>query len=285
MADNRSNSRVEVPIEVSLHCDNGSVYRGNIKDISMSGVKIKITKIHDLGFCSRGLLKMRCGSDENPCVAELHGELVRLEQDTLIYKLLGTDLKNFNQLKKAILEHAADPDKVIDEIKYNPDLSLNSLYMPAMNAAIGQFVIGAVQSIFAIYLDLEVELLTQEQSQPVPDISVSGISSFNGALYGSVVLVAELGFAQDVVAGLLEIEERGSIETSMIVDGFGELTNMIAGGVQTGLSEEYENVSLIPPVVFVGTQCMYGSDKLYSVKNYFNCKLGNFSVDCLFSIV
>ncbi|MBF0383703.1 MAG: PilZ domain-containing protein, partial [Magnetococcales bacterium] len=202
MTDNRSHSRVEVPIEVSLHCDNGSVYRGNIKDISMSGVKIKVTKIHDLGFCSSGILKMRCGSVENPCVAELHGALVRLEDDTMIYKLMGSDLDNFNQLKRAILEHAADPDKVIDEIKTNPDLSLNSLYMPAMQEAIRQFVIGAAQSIFGIYLDLDVQVLDESESHVPVDVSVSGISSFNGALYGSVVLVADLNFGQEIVAGL-----------------------------------------------------------------------------------
>jgi CheY-specific phosphatase CheX len=284
MPENRNHSRVAVQIEVSIHCDNGSVYRGIIKDLSISGVNIKISKVYDMGTCSNGSLKMKLGPKDNPFVVEIHGELVRIEQDTIIYRLVGSDPTNFQLLKKAILNHTSDPENVLDEIKYNPDISLNSLYLPAMRDAIGHFLQHAVESIFKIYLNTEVSIVAEKELPPLTDIVVSGVSSFNGAIYGSTVLVTDLSFAQKLVAELLE-QDHEDIDKELIVDGFGEMANMISGGIQTDLSEEYENISLIPPMVFIGAQCMYGSDQLFSVRKNFHCHIGYFSVDCLFSIV
>lgn len=255
-----------------------------IQDLSIAGVNIRVHKIYDLGPCSDGVLKMKIGSKENPYLIEVQGELVRFDHDTIVYKLVGSTLDNFQHLKKAILDHTSTPENVIKEIQFNPELSLNSLYLPAMQEAISCFVQDAVQSVFKVYLETDVSTVQATQADTPSDITVTGISSFNGALYGSVILMADLAFAQSVIANLLELKQK-MIDMPMIVDGFGEMTNMIAGGVQTGLAEEYENIFLIPPTVFVGAQCVYGSDQLFSIKNYFHCPMGSFSVDCLFSIV
>lgn len=284
MSNRRSHSRVTSPIEVSIHCDNGSVYRGEVKDFSISGINVKITNVFDLGPCAHGLLKMKLGSNENPYVAEFYGDVVRTEQNMIVYQLLGSDLSNFQHLKKTILAQASSPERMIKEIQRNPEVSLNSMYMPAMREALSAFIRNAVKSVFKIYLKTEVTLEEKAKTESPVDITVSGISSFNGSLHGSVILLADFNFAKIIVANLLELGQK-SIDMPLIIDGFGEMTNMIAGGVQTGLSEEYENISLIPPTVFIGGQCMYGSEKLYSVKNHFCCQLGSFSIDCLFSVV
>ena len=140
MPNRRSHARVKSLIAVSIHCDNGSVYRGEVKDLSFTGIKIKVTNIFDMGPCSHGSLKMKLGTNENPFIAEFNGEVVRFEKKIIVYQLTGADLRNFQQLKKAILDQALDPEKAIKEIQHNPELSLNSLYMPAMKEALSCFI-------------------------------------------------------------------------------------------------------------------------------------------------
>ncbi|MBF0110905.1 MAG: chemotaxis protein CheX [Magnetococcales bacterium] len=285
MTEKRRHSRVTPPIEVSIHCDNGTVYRGMIQDISMAGVNIRISKIHDMGFCHDGLLKMKFGTNEDPYIAEFIGEVVRCDANSIIYKLKESDPNNFKMLKKIILDHASEPQSLIDEIKFNESLSLNSLYLPAMRESIRVFMQEAVRSIFQVYLETEAFSVTRSDAPPdMESVNISGICGFNGALYGSIIVVAELSFARLLVSRLLELEPE-KINMPTIVDGFGELANMISGGVQSGLSEEYENISLIPPMVFVGNQCTYSSDQLFNVRNDFDSTFGPFSVECFFSIV
>ncbi|MBF0147524.1 MAG: chemotaxis protein CheX [Magnetococcales bacterium] len=285
MPDNRKHSRVVPPIDVSIHCDNGTVYRGVVNDISVAGVNIKISKVYDMGLCQEGLLKMKFGSHEDPYVAEFIGEVVRCDQNSITYKLKESDPNNFKLLKKTILDYAAHPKEVIDEIKFNPGLSLNSLYLPAMRDSILSFIQEAVKSIFSIYLETEVLVVSRASREvDADDVKISSVCGFNGALYGSIIVVSEIVFAKALVAKLLELEP-GQVSMPTIIDGFGELSNMISGGVQSGLSEEYENISLIPPMVFVGHQCTYSSDQLFNVRADFDCLFGPFSVECFFSIV
>ncbi len=279
---NRVNTRVESPMEVSVHCENGTVYRGVVKNLSISGVKITVSKIYDLGPCSNGILKMQVGARDNPYIAEIFGKLVRYDHDSIVYELVESDIQSFNRLKRAILDNADDPAQVITEIQSNSDVSINSMYVPAMKDAVANFVVSSTKEIFKVFLGQDVSVT---HTPPIlPDIVVSGISSFNGALYGNIVLTSDMGFSREVIAKLLETDKK-YIDDALIIDGFGELTNMISGGVQTGLHDEYENLTMIPPMVFIGSQCRYGSDQLFSVKINFASPSGRFFVDALFSIV
>ncbi|MEO5355064.1 MAG: chemotaxis protein CheX [Magnetococcus sp. XQGC-1] len=284
MSDNRRHTRVKPPIEVSVQCENGSVYRGTINDLSVSGVHIKLSSVFDLGPCLNGLVKMKLGADDAPYVAEFSGEIVRIEKDSVVCGMKGADPESFQQLKKVILEYANDPKKIIEEIKINQGVSLNNLYLPAMRGAIGYFLTDSVESVFGSFFQMDVVETDQWVHEGMTCTKVTGICGFNGALFGSVILIAYIDFARKFVSELLELDAPvESIPT--VIDGFGELANMISGGVQTGLAEEYENISLIPPLVFFGDQCDYGGSHLYSVKKFYQCRLGSFSVDCLFSIV
>lgn len=283
-SDRRVFSRTAPPMEVAVHCNDGSVYRGIVTDLSIASIRVEIFTVYTVGRCGNGTLKLQLGTKSAPYIAEVHGEMIRLEGNTVVYKMLNADLNSFQTLKKAILGHASDPESLIREIQHHPELSLNSLYLPAMQEAITGFVQQAVTSVFAIYLDQEISVIPENASEPIVDLSVSGISSFNGALFGSVIMTTCFSYAKQVVATLSETTLK-DLDLPLLIDGFGEITNMIAGGVQTGLAEEYENISLIPPTVFIGAQCVYGSEQLFSVKNHFRSTTGTFRVDCLFSII
>ncbi|HIJ84654.1 MAG: type IV pilus assembly PilZ [Magnetococcales bacterium] len=282
--NNRKHTRITPPIEVSVHCDSGSVYRGMVRDISVSGVNIKISKVHDMGLCTEGLLKMQLGTNENPYVAEFLGKVVRCEQDSIVYQLRASDPINFKLLKKTILNHTTNPREIIDEIIFNPDISLNNLYLPAMKQSIIDFLHDSVKSIFDVFLEKSVSVVTEGTHENIEEKKMSCVCGFNGSIYGNIILIADLGFATSLVEALLEVDSK-KVTMPMMIDGFGELANMISGGIQSGLSEEYENISLIPPLVFVGDHCTYKSDQLFSVRSSFYCPFGPFSVECFFSIV
>ncbi|MEO5376829.1 MAG: chemotaxis protein CheX [Magnetococcus sp. DMHC-6] len=281
--EKRKLQRAKAPMEVSILCDSGSIYRGTIIDISLAGVKIDIFKICDMGLreCEEGILKIHLGGKVDPHIAEVTGKILRKDENTVIYALNKASLKDFMELKKTVIKYIGMPEKVIEEVRHHPNIGLNCLYIPAMNEAIEMFVTQAVKDIFAIYLNTEVQ-----SGAPVnfPDLSVTGVSAFNGALYGNIILRASFNTAGQWIRALLEIS-KDKINNRLIIDGFGEITNMIAGGVQTGLSEQYENISLVPPLVFIGSQCQYGSDLLFSLKNHFKSDVGDFSVESLFTII
>ncbi|MBF0420066.1 MAG: chemotaxis protein CheX [Magnetococcales bacterium] len=284
MTNKRKHSRTQLPVEVSIHCDNGSVYRGVVKNISMSGINISIIKIHDMGYCENGLLKMRCGSKEDPLIAEFSGKIIRCEQDSLVYQLRQSDPVSFKRLKKIILHHADDPHGLLKEMRYSSDFSLNYLYMPAMRESIRYLIHQAVESVFRVYFDRTVQSLPACPTDTSDKLKITSLCGFNGSIFGNVILVAEVPLARGLVGKLLE-QHVSAVDMPHVIDGFGELCNMIAGGIQSGLSEEYENISLIPPVIFIGDHCSYSSDQLYSVKTHFQCNLGPFVVECLFSVV
>lgn len=284
MKNKRRHARTTLPVDVSIHCDNGSVYRGVVKNLSMSGIHIHIAKVHDMGFCENGLLKMRCGLKDDPLIAEFSGKIVRCEQDSLVYQLRRSDPASFKKLKKIILRHADDPLALLSEMKCSTDLSLNYLYLPAMRESIRFLIQNAVESIFRVYFDQSVEIIPERPAETPDELKISSLCGFNGSIFGNVVLGAEMPLARELVAQLME-QKPSEVDRKHVIDGFGELCNMIAGGIQCGLSEEYENISLIPPVVFIGDHCSYSSDQLYSVKTYFQCNPYPFVVECLFSIV
>ncbi|MBF0422534.1 MAG: chemotaxis protein CheX [Magnetococcales bacterium] len=284
MANKRKHSRTAIPVDVSIHCGNGSVYRGIVRNISMSGVNINIIKVHDMGYCKDGLLKVRCGPKDNPMIAEFSGEIVRYEDDSLIYQLHHSDPVSFKRLKQMILGRMENPLDLLREMKYNADFSLNYLYLPAMRESIRLFVQNSVESVFGVYFDHSVTTVHACPSDSLGDLRITSLSGFNGSVFGNVILMAGLPLARGLIAKLLE-QKNSDVDLPHIIDGFGELCNMIAGGVQCGLAEEYENISLIPPVIFVGDHCNYNSAQLYSVKTHFQCNDGYFIVECLFSVV
>lgn len=151
--NNRNNSRVTLPLEVLIHCDNGSNFQGVVKDISISGVNIKISTTYDLRSCLGGLLIVKFGSKDDPYAAEFFFETARFDHDSVTCILKETDMASFRNLKMAILRHALNPEKLINEIKFNQNLSINSLYLPALMESISSLIKDSVESIFRIYLE------------------------------------------------------------------------------------------------------------------------------------
>lgn len=116
-----------------------------------------------------------------------------------------------------------------------------------------------------------------------PEAEVTVIINFSGGIHGGVHLAAPLHAALQMTNRFAE-EEYESIFAEA-GDGFGELGNMIAGGVQTRLGERYGNINLTPPTIVSGTDYrMQYKTNFDSVKQYFKSDLGIFYVEFFFWI-
>ena len=105
----------------------------------------------------------------------------------------------------------------------------------------------AVEEIASTMLFVSIDPLSSDANI---DVGISAIVGLSGGLKGC----ARLGSPNETaiaLAGALMGEEMGEI-TPDGADAFGELANMITGGIQTRLAGELGEINLSPPVVISG---------------------------------
>ncbi|MBF0180056.1 MAG: chemotaxis protein CheX [Magnetococcales bacterium] len=146
----------------------------------------------------------------------------------------------------------------------------------------------AVQEVFTAYLVMEIEtgptvFKKDEDLYRPPSAEVTVIINFSGGIHGGVHLSAPLHSAMEMAASFSgEVYEQIIGEAG---DGFGELGNMIAGGLQTRLGNRFGNINLTPPTLITGTDYkMQYKSNFDSVKQYFKCDAGPFFVEFFYYI-
>ena len=146
----------------------------------------------------------------------------------------------------------------------------------------------SVHDVFLAFLFIEVTpgpMITKrdEDLYRPPDTEVTAIINFSGGVHGGIHLASPLHVAVNL-SSTFAGEAFDSIDGES-GDGFGELTNMIAGGVQTKLSEKYGNINLTPPTIISGDDYkMQYKTNFDSVKQYFKSQAGPFYVDFFFYV-
>ena len=95
-----------------------------------------------------------------------------------------------------------------------------------------ELVINAVNNVFDMMLDMEVEISDADSQEIVHDNKIVGSVSFAGDLMGSVSIHVSDTFARIMAAAMLgmEVEE---IEGEEVNDVIGELSNMIGGDLKS----------------------------------------------------
>ncbi|MBF0109406.1 MAG: chemotaxis protein CheX [Magnetococcales bacterium] len=146
----------------------------------------------------------------------------------------------------------------------------------------------SVHDLFVAFLGQEVTpgpLVSKKEADPYrpPDTEVTAIINFSGGLQGGVHLASPRHTAMQLTnafSGEEYLELFGEAG-----DGFGELNNIIAGGLQTRLSERFGNINLTPPTLIAGTDYkMQYKTNFFSIKQYFKCDAGPFFVEFFFYI-
>ncbi|MEG3638961.1 chemotaxis protein CheX [Magnetococcus sp. PR-3] len=109
----------------------------------------------------------------------------------------------------------------------------------------------AVHEIVETMLFMELESGVGGEGRTGMDENICAVVGYNQNLEGSVRLSAPTSGALKV-AGALMGEERDEMDAEM-QDGFGEMANMVAGGIQSRLEEDLGAIGMSPPMVVKGS--------------------------------
>lgn len=160
--------------------------------------------------------------------------------------------------------------------------------MEDISAALSQTIIDSVKEVFLAFLSIEASpgpkrTTSSVDSYKPPDSEVIGLIEYAGAMQGGVHLACPVHVAC-TLSGIFAGMEMGQFDADA-KDGFGELVNMIAGGIQTKMMDEYGlgDVTITPPLVTTDGQHGITYQSHYeSIKQYFKIEGGLFFVECFY---
>ncbi len=144
----------------------------------------------------------------------------------------------------------------------------------------------SVHDVFLTFLSLEVTpgpMITKREDDLYrpPETEVTVVINFSGGIHGGVHLASPLHLALQLAANFSG-EEYDTL-FGEAGDGFGELGNMIAGGLQTRLSDRFGAIHLTPPTIIAGKDYrMQYKSNFDSIKQYFKSGGGPFYVEFFF---
>lgn len=145
----------------------------------------------------------------------------------------------------------------------------------------------SVHDVFLAFLSIETKpgpMITKKEDDiyKPPETEVTVIVNFSGGIHGGVHLASPLHLALKL-ASSFSGEEAYDTLFGEAGDGFGELGNMIAGGVQTKLSDRFGEINLTPPTIIYGTDyTLQYKANFDSVKQYFKSDFGPFFIEFFF---
>lgn len=108
----------------------------------------------------------------------------------------------------------------------------------------------SVDEIVSTMLFVPINPVATSEDSPNIEADISAIVALSGYLKGGVRLGSPAETAT-ALAGALMGEELEEINAD-VEDAFGELANMITGGIQTRLASEFGEINLSPPFVITG---------------------------------
>ncbi|MBF0589140.1 MAG: chemotaxis protein CheX [Magnetococcales bacterium] len=151
---------------------------------------------------------------------------------------------------------------------------------------LAEAVTGSVSEIFLAFLEMEVSngpFFPKPDYEPYepPTSEVVATVKFDGDLVGGVHLSAPLYVALALAGGFAGMELE-SMDADA-ADSFGELGNMVAGGVQGRLMEHGGEINLSPPILVVDAEYEGDFNNIsHSLRQYFRVPAGPFYVECFF---
>ncbi|MEG3640065.1 chemotaxis protein CheX [Magnetococcus sp. PR-3] len=287
--EGRSTTRIDIEVPAILMLGNNHQMQGLTQNVSFSSVRLECRQeleSRHIGEVCR--IQLQLPAEEGQEWVELEARITRQEEASIAIQFTHTDTSSYRKLKGLLTRHAENPNQLIREMGRHPELSMSVVHIGFMKEELSDFITDSVNEIFIAFLAQDVDkgptVIKQdfEQYEP-PDAEATAVVNFNGALTGGIHLSAPMHVVIEL-ANTFSGEEATNIRDPMVGDAFGELANLITGGVQTRLSSEFENINLTPPTVVFGKDygIIYQSD-LHSVKQYFMTPIGPFFVECFFA--
>lgn len=148
-----------------------------------------------------------------------------------------------------------------------------------MNEELSDAIIESVHDIFHGFLALEVFPGEAEQGTNSSD-EIATVVGFQGVLRGSIIVRASRATALTLACALAGRSLEGV--SGEFYDLYGELADLIAGGIRTRLSAHGE-IHLAPPTMVAGYGYTLKNARIFSsVQEHFQVNGGQFSVECFF---
>ncbi|OSM04031.1 chemotaxis protein CheX [Magnetofaba australis] len=286
--EKRINTRLPLQLPIELRFGSEQSYMGVSRNISFSSVYLEGEAAPDCPMGEECEIVVDCGEGFEPRYVYLVGRFARFAPDGVGLRLIKASSKNYRGFKKLLLSHVDTPKALLGELGRNADNEMTIVHMGFMREEMATHITDAVNEVFIAFLMEELQegpvvVKPEYDEYAPPEAEVTAVVNFNGAIQGGIHFSTPEHTALSL-AGALAGEELEALRHPTTIDALGELANMIGGGVQTRLSEDYENINLTPPTVIVGRDygVIYQSD-LLSVKQYFMTAHGPFLVEGFFS--
>lgn len=293
--ERRKKTRVNIKTKAELHTADGSILEMTTVNVSFDGVKLVADAVRPEYVGQTCNLKLMIPSASDALIIEFQCVLTRYEKGVVGVSFLGIGLDHFRDFENLVLSSAGnreEKNQLLKEINKRGFLTVSRIRTRLFQDELLQYISASIAEIFAIFLALEVKVVTPQTVNTAdspelmvktkPGVNATAVVTFNGAFTGGIHLTAPINVALRLTNALAKEIHTTMDETSR--DAYGELANMIAGGVQTNLSKEFENINLTPPTIITGSD--YGTcfnSQFSSVKQFFQVDCGTFMVECFFS--
>lgn len=118
---------------------------------------------------------------------------------------------------------------------------------------IKKFIWESTKETFETMIFLPIEK-TDEKNDPAATISLICTITFTGQLQGAFSVLASVEGVEKIAKAMLMIEPQDKIEEADICDAFGELTNMIIGGIKSRMNDTIPDIQISTPSVTKGLE-------------------------------
>ncbi len=125
MTELRQHMRLELCFPVEATLPDGSVFRGETKNISFGGVLLHFKEAPALNKGDRCLLSIILHQGENPITIDFETELRHASPNGMGMQFIGFhsgQLDSYRHFKNVMVINSPDPDRLLDELHNNPCL-------------------------------------------------------------------------------------------------------------------------------------------------------------------
>ena len=291
----RQQERVALEMEATLYFSDKTDFICQTLDVSVGGMKVSYQDMKAL-FPYIGsdcivefLVEAAVGIEDKELLLQTKAMIVNGDLKGVGLKFEGVDKETLVIIDKLVSRQLKPDDLACLETKHG--VSMRATYAKALKTQLEEHIVAAVKDVFIAFLSIDVvpgpymERHDFYDYKP-PETEITGIVLFGGALEGGIHLASPLHFAVQSAGAMLGEAglDLANEQEEMVWDAFGEITNQVAGGVQTRISNEFEDINLTAPNIVSGRNFRINYNKnLSSVRQFFRSPFGPFFVECFFS--
>ncbi|MBF0107574.1 MAG: chemotaxis protein CheX [Magnetococcales bacterium] len=291
----RQHERIAFDTEAVLYFQDKKEFICRTQDISVGGLKVANPEMKNL----YGYIGTRCvvefavgvptGIEIKNFFLQTKALVVNGDLKGIGLKFEGVAQESMTLLEKLVSRQLHETD--LDRLKKDEGIAIKSGHGRALVSQLDGLIVESVKEVFIAFLNIDVtpgpylERPAFEEYKP-PETEVTGIVLFNGALEGGIHLSSPLHFAIKAAGAMLGEAglELQSQQEDMVWDALGEITNQVAGGVQTRIANDFDTINLTAPNIVIGPKFRINYSKnLTSVRKFFRTPFGPFFIECFFS--